>query len=139
MNKPIEGHAQFLIVRLDRCFRTGPHIPQYPEPDLTPRQGSQARAPLKAQLRKGHDASSLLRIGGAKTSNPEQVRLGLALPVRLQSSNSKQGNRTRLSYLKPTSAKSTTGAVYKLCSIEILFSHRITWELTVLLGLIWQL
>jgi len=49
------------------------------------------------------------------------------------------GNGARLSHLKPTSTKSTTGAVYNFCPIEIPFSHRIAWELTVLLGLIWQL
>jgi hypothetical protein len=66
MNKPIEGRAQLLTVQLDRCFRMGPHIPQYPEPGLAPRQESQVKAPLKVHLCKSHDASSLLRIGGAK-------------------------------------------------------------------------
>jgi hypothetical protein len=31
------------------------------------------------------------------------------------------------------------GSCVQLCPIEIPFSHRIAWELTVLLGLIWQL
>jgi len=74
MNKPVEGRAQLLTVRLDRCLRMGPHIPQYPEPGLTPRQGSQVKSPLKVHLRKGHDASSLLRIGGANPTARSKSR-----------------------------------------------------------------
>lgn len=79
-----------------------------PIPDLrnrAPRQRSQTKAPLKMRWHKGHDNFTLLRIGGAKPIPPGQVTLGLALPVRLESSDGMQKGGARVFLLTPTSTK----------------------------------
>jgi hypothetical protein len=71
MNKPIERRAQLLTGPgdLKHCCPAGSigalewdSYPSISGTGLAPRHESQAKARLKVHLRKGHDASSLLRI-----------------------------------------------------------------------------